>query len=76
MVRTSVMVGQLAEAMEHAGVAAQPRVANYSLLVERQAADATGQPMAGQVRTHPIQRASDQIRELVDGPRVCDACLH
>eukprot|EP00969_Alexandrium_andersonii_P361379 15457419-Alexandrium_andersonii.AAC.1 len=63
------MVGQLANAMEHAGVASQPRVANYSLLVERQAAVATGQPVAGQVRTHPVQRASDQVRETVDGPR-------
>eukprot|EP00969_Alexandrium_andersonii_P317708 14035114-Alexandrium_andersonii.AAC.1 len=63
------MVGQLADAVEHAGVASQPRVANHSRLVERQVADATGQPIAGQVRTRPVQRASDQVREAVDGPR-------
>eukprot|EP00969_Alexandrium_andersonii_P167172 7389341-Alexandrium_andersonii.AAC.1 len=36
---TSAKVGQLADAMEQAGVASPPRVATYSLLVERQAAD-------------------------------------
>eukprot|EP00969_Alexandrium_andersonii_P349149 15430428-Alexandrium_andersonii.AAC.1 len=60
------MVGQLADAIDQAGVASQPRAANYSLLVERQTADATGQPIAGQVRTHPVQRAGDHVRELME----------
>eukprot|EP00969_Alexandrium_andersonii_P023478 1025020-Alexandrium_andersonii.AAC.1 len=63
------MVVQLADALEQAGVASQPRTATYSLLVERQTADATGQAIPGQVRTRPIQRADDWVRELVDGQR-------
>eukprot|EP00969_Alexandrium_andersonii_P327897 14490254-Alexandrium_andersonii.AAC.1 len=41
--RTSAMVLQLADALEQAGVASQPRTAAYSVLVERQAADGAGQ---------------------------------
>eukprot|EP00969_Alexandrium_andersonii_P095325 4211341-Alexandrium_andersonii.AAC.1 len=70
------MILQLAEALEQAGVAARPRTATYSLLVERQAADAAGQAIAGQVRTRPIQHAEDWVREVVGGQRVCTACLH
>eukprot|EP00969_Alexandrium_andersonii_P118760 5251599-Alexandrium_andersonii.AAC.1 len=69
------MVVQLAEATEQTGVVAQPRAGNCLLHVEGQAAGAAGQPIAGQVRTHPIQRASDKLRSLVEGPGICDAYL-
>eukprot|EP00969_Alexandrium_andersonii_P071559 3159227-Alexandrium_andersonii.AAC.1 len=58
------MVLQLSDALEQAGVASQPRSATYSLLVERQVADATGLAIVGQTRAHPIQQADDWIRGL------------
>eukprot|EP00969_Alexandrium_andersonii_P120668 5335724-Alexandrium_andersonii.AAC.1 len=62
--RTSAVVLQLSDALDQTGVASQPRSAMYTLLVERQAADATGLAIAGQTRAHPIQQADDWIREL------------
>eukprot|EP00969_Alexandrium_andersonii_P132101 5841742-Alexandrium_andersonii.AAC.1 len=67
--RTSPMVLQLAEALDRAGVAAQPRSSNLFLLVERHAATATGQALPGQVRAHPVQRASEAIQSLAEGSR-------
>eukprot|EP00969_Alexandrium_andersonii_P259925 11493184-Alexandrium_andersonii.AAC.1 len=69
------MVLQLADALDRTGVAAQPRAGNFSLLVERQAATATGQALPGQVRTRPIQRATETIQAMAEGSRVCDAYL-
>eukprot|EP00969_Alexandrium_andersonii_P075012 3308304-Alexandrium_andersonii.AAC.1 len=66
------MVLQLAEALDRTGIAAQPRSSNFSFLVERQAVKA-GQAIPGQVRTHPIQRASEAIQVMAEGFRVCDA---
>eukprot|EP00969_Alexandrium_andersonii_P139088 6151013-Alexandrium_andersonii.AAC.1 len=60
------MVLQLSEALERTGVAAHPRMGNFSLLVERHAAAATGQVLPGQVRTLPILRASEAIQNIVD----------
>eukprot|EP00969_Alexandrium_andersonii_P353823 15440779-Alexandrium_andersonii.AAC.1 len=70
------MVEQLSDALEQAGVASQPRAATYSLLVERQVADASGQAIAGQTRTRPIQRADEWVRDLGGSQRVCTAYSH
>eukprot|EP00969_Alexandrium_andersonii_P369585 15475502-Alexandrium_andersonii.AAC.1 len=69
MMRTSAMVLQLSDALDQAGVASQPRSATYTLLVERQVADAAGLAVAGQSRAHPIQQADEWVRELGGGQR-------